>query len=112
MLGKSWSFSKYLTFENCPKALWFEENSKSHTRNLIPLYSLIGISVHKAISFFVGSWSKNVIVSPKEVKKTGIDFIRDVWKNRNQTITEFFNDTEMDESLGSKFESSVRHIHR
>lgn len=106
MLGKSWSFSKYLAFENCPKALWFEERSKPHTRNLIPLYSLIGTSVHKAISFFVGNWSKNVVVSPKEVKKTDIAFIRDVWKNRNQTITEFFNGTEMNESLGSKFESS------
>ena len=107
MLCKSWSFSKYLAFENCPKALWFEENSKSHISNLIPLYSLIGTSVHEAISFFVGSWSKNIMVSPKEVKKTGIDFIRGIWKNRNQTITEFFNGTEMDESFVVRFESSV-----
>lgn len=107
MLRKSWSFSKYLAFENCPKILWFEENSKSHTRNLIPLYSLIGTSVHEAISFFVDSWSKSNIVSPKEVKKTGVDFIKYVWKNRNQTIIEFFNGTEVDESFVVRFESSV-----
>lgn len=106
MVGKIWSFSRYMAFENCPRVLWFEENSKSQTRNLIPLYSLIGTSVHKAISFFIDRCSQYVVVSNKDVKKTGIDFIRYVWKNRNQTITEFFNGTETDDSLGSKFESS------
>ena len=106
MVDKNWSFSKYMTFENCPKILWFEENSNSRSKFVIPLYSLIGTSVHKAISFFVLSWSKNVIVSDREVKRIGIEFIRDVWKNRNKTIIEFFNGTVKDNSLCSKFENS------
>lgn len=105
MLGKTWSFSRYMAFENCPRILWFEENSKSHNSILIPLYSIVGTSVHKAISYYVDSWSKSVLVSEKEVKKMGICYIKDVWKNRNRTISEFFNGAETDDSLGSNFEN-------
>lgn len=106
MVSKTWSFSRYVAFKNCPKSLWLGENSKFQTRNLIPLYSLIGTSVHKAISFWIDKWSRGVEVTNKEAKKVGIVYIREVWKDRDQVITEFFNGTQTDDPLGSKIESS------
>ena len=110
MINKTWSFSRYKTFEDCPRALWLDEHSNGKTRNLVPLHSLLGTSVHKAISFWLDNWSKDLTVSNREVKQVGINFIRKIWKNRNEIITEYVNGTESDDSLGPKIERTLNKL--
>ena len=104
MTKKTWSFSRYRAFEDCPKALWLDEHSNGQIGNLVPLHSLLGTAVHHSISFLIDMWTKDVTVSNREVKQVGINLIRKVWKNRNDIITEYVNGIESDDSLGSKIE--------
>lgn len=104
MADKTWSFSRYRAFEDCPKALWLDEHSIGQIRNLVSLYSLLGTSVHKSISFLIDVWTKDTTVSIREVKQVGINFIRNVWKNRNDIIIEYVNGIETDDSLGPRIE--------
>lgn len=106
MADKTWSFSRFRAFESCPKALWLDEHSKGEPRNLVPLHSLLGTSVHQSISFLIDMWTKGNSVSDKEVKQVGINLIRKVWKNRNDIITEYVNGTETDDTFGPKIERS------
>lgn len=107
MADITWSFSKFRAFEDCPKALWLDEHSMGESRNLVPLHSLLGTSVHRSISFLIDMWTKDHSVSIREVKQVGISLIGKVWKNKNNIIIEYVNGTETDDSVGPKIEKAL-----
>ena len=110
MIENRWSFSRYRAFVNCPKALWLEEHSNRQRSNLVSLNSLIGTSVHLSISYLIDNWSKGIAISNNAIKQVGIGYIRFIWENKKKNIIEYVNGTEIDDSLGLKFEKSLSSI--
>ncbi|MCL5439415.1 MAG: PD-(D/E)XK nuclease family protein [Candidatus Thermoplasmatota archaeon] len=110
MVNKTWSFSKFRLFEECPKAWWLNEHSKGESRNLVPLHSLIGISVHESISYLIDMWINNDPVSEREVMQVGTTLIKQVWRNRNDKIIEYVNRTETDDTIELKIERSFNKL--
>jgi hypothetical protein len=105
MARMEWSVSQSYLFNSCPKAWSLHKKTTDESRLLarsIPLRSLVGTAVHKAIAEQISSWREGIEVSPQRAEEIGLDYISEMWSNKEKRITEFVNGTIVEDDTYSR----------
>lgn len=105
-----WSVSQSNQYNACPKS-WFvqhrsTEGIKPSIRS-VPLKSVIGIAVHRAISGQIDNWRDGKDVSAFGAEEIGLEYLSRTFAQKNKTITEFANGVAVENETLSRMEDAV-----
>ena len=105
-----WSVSQSHLFNQCPKAWSLRRRKADETGSRVksvPLGSIVGIAVHRAIAGQITLWRDGMEVSPRSAEETGMDFVGEIWSHRERAITEFVNGMKVGNQTYSRMVDAV-----
>lgn len=98
----SWSVSDSYLLASCPRAIYYKrEQHRTDTRSeaSVPLHSIVGLSVHKAIASQLSKWQSGGEVSALDAEEEASAVLYSIWTSRQHSIVEVLNGAPIGESL-------------
>jgi hypothetical protein len=91
--GFRWSYSTSRQLHLCPRQYQYgrDQAPAAGKPGSVSVHALVGLAVHEAVSAEIDEWSKNGPVDKNRAQKASETFIRSIWSQRRQRITELVN---------------------
>lgn len=98
----TWSVSDSYLLASCPRAMYHKrERHRAGTKfeASIPLHSIVGLSVHKAIASQLSRWQSGDEVSARDAEEEASAILYSIWTSRQHSIVEILNGVPIGEGL-------------